>query len=659
MSSTAGRRRVLDAPSEQRTPEARRDGSRPATASPRPSRRGGLGAAPALALVAALALLLIAVANNEARDGAENADVLFWAGLSLIFFPIAFRLFSAGPTPAERLTLVVLLGLALYLVKVLHSPTGFTLHDELATWREVSDVLDSGRLLSDNPLVPGYGGYPGIEAVAAAIHDLTGLPIYEAGLILIGLARVGLIVALFLFFWRVTRSSRAAGIACAIYACNPSFLYFDSQFAYESLALVLAATLLLAVLRWTELDARGPVAAGLLGAIAVIGSGLAVTHHMTSFALVGFLVIWTSLVIGLDLRGEARARDSLGRFIRRRKLQDSPAIPTVVIAVPVVLWLLLVSLGSTVEELGGVFTGAFHAAGDLLTFGSGPKGVFDSKAGPADSTLARLTGFASVALLVVILPVGLWVTWRLRRTSPISLALALVAAMYPFALALRLTDEGSEISQRASEFLFVGLAFVVSILFVAMASRPSGGLRALARPSLAAALATVVFAGGVIVGESPATRQPGPYLVGAESRSLSPESYAAADFVSEHLPENSRMLVDRTNGMLMGSYGKQEPVFGSVGGVSVMRIFFSDRFDGVDQMLLTEKDIDYIVIDRRLGKSLPVAPYYFERSEPGAFEHTRPLSQESLTKFEFARGFSKIYDNGPIEIYDASVRREQ
>ena len=59
-------------------------------------------------------------------------------------------------------------------------------------------------------------------------------------------------VALFLFLERVTRSARAAGIGVAVYACNPSFLYFDSQFAYESLALTIAAALLLVAVRWSE-----------------------------------------------------------------------------------------------------------------------------------------------------------------------------------------------------------------------------------------------------------------------------------------------------------------------------------------------------------------------------------------------------------------------
>ena len=46
------------------------------------------------------------------------------------------------------------------------------------------------------------------------------------------------------------------------------------------------------------------------------------------------------------------------------------------------------------------------------------------------------------------------------------------------------------------------------------------------------AVALVVFLGGFIIGELPATRQPGPFLVGAEDRSVSPQGLAAARFAA-------------------------------------------------------------------------------------------------------------------------------
>ena len=74
--------------------------------------------------------------------------------------------------------------------------------------------------------------------ITAPLAQLADIGIFLSGTIVIGTARLVLMLALFLFLERVIGSARAAGIGVAIYACNPSFLYFDSQFGYESLALV-------------------------------------------------------------------------------------------------------------------------------------------------------------------------------------------------------------------------------------------------------------------------------------------------------------------------------------------------------------------------------------------------------------------------------------
>src|SRR5687768_12183211 len=55
---------------------------------------------PALSLLSAFALLLIALANNGARAGAAWSDVLFWAGLLLLFVPAAARLVAPEPERA-------------------------------------------------------------------------------------------------------------------------------------------------------------------------------------------------------------------------------------------------------------------------------------------------------------------------------------------------------------------------------------------------------------------------------------------------------------------------------------------------------------------------------------------------------------------------------
>src|SRR5690606_27480425 len=64
--------------------------------------RAGFGSAPALALAASCGLVVVALANNGAREGAAWAEPLFWLALAAIFAPIAWRLLSHAPSRRER-----------------------------------------------------------------------------------------------------------------------------------------------------------------------------------------------------------------------------------------------------------------------------------------------------------------------------------------------------------------------------------------------------------------------------------------------------------------------------------------------------------------------------------------------------------------------------
>ena len=66
---------------------------------------------------------------------------------------------------------------------------------------------------------------------------------------------------------------------------------------------------------------------------------------------------------------------------------------------------------------------------------------------------------ASIVPLLAVIPWGLLRTWRGKESNPLWKALAVAAAFFPITLLLRLTQAGTETSQRASEFVYVGLAF--------------------------------------------------------------------------------------------------------------------------------------------------------------------------------------------------------
>lgn len=604
-----------------------------------------LGAVPLLAFTSALGLLLIAFANDAARSGAGAAEPLFWLGLIVIYGPIAFRLLSTSSPRAERIGLVVLLSISLFLVKVLYAPNGFVFYDELGWWRATHDLLGTGHPTASNPLVVTTPGFPGLDLLTAPLVALGRLSIFHAGTLVVGVVRTAFMLALFLFFERATRSSRAAGIGVAIYAANPSFLYFNGQFAYESLALLIGVTLLLTTVRWTEARRRTG-AKSLVAAMALLSVTLAVTHHMTSYAILALLIGWAILAELQRLPGDDA----------ERSLLYTPALPAIMLGIAVSAWFAFVAGGVTITELSGQLTGAISSAIDLLFGGSGPKKPFEA-GGQANGWLARLIAVVSVLTLIAAIPFGVRKVWKSATKDALQGALALVAILYLATLGLRLTANGTEASQRASEFVFLGLAFLVALLIRDL-RKPTRTRRRLGLTAGLAVLVTVLFLGGFIVGEPPQGRQPGAFLVSAERRSVSAEGIAAAKFAAAELPPESRILVDHANAMLMGSYGGLDPVTRKIFGVPVSKVFIDPTFDPRVRRLIRRGHIDYIVVDRRLSHTPPVGGYYFTAEEPGAFSRTRPIPASDLKKFAHVPGLTKIYGNGTIAIYDtAGIRR--
>jgi hypothetical protein len=619
------------------------------------TRLTAFGTAGPLALLISIGLLMIAFGNNAARDESGQAPFLFWGGLIVIYAPVTLRMFSRSSSRTECIALSVLLGIGLYVVKVLYNPGGFIPHDEMATLRQTWELLQSGHYLSPNPIVQGYAGYPGLEAITAALTRITGLSVFVGGTVVIGAARLTLMLALFLFLERVSGSHRVAAIGIVVYVCNPSFLYFDAQFGYESLALPIGAALILLSLRWT-LGSSGEKKAnraGLLAALVVVAATLVLTHHLTSYGLLAFLLTW-ALVIAFD-------RSAIGRSVfppaKDWKLEPrglgGPALPAAILAALVALWLGLVAANVTSSELGSVFKESFESIVNLATGQSGSKQLFESGNGQSNTAIARLLGVASIIPLLLVIPFGLWRIWRRPGSTALWRALALVGALYPITLGLRLTQAGTETSQRASEFVFVGLAFLTGLLLAEL-QRPKDRWRRAAQPAGFVALATIVFLGGFIVGESPLTRQPGPYVVSGESRSVSPEALAASRFAANHLPPHSRILTDRVNATLLAAYGHLDPVVGQVNGIPVSRVFFSRTYDDEDQTVISEDAIDYIVVDRRFVETPPASGYYYEKDEPS---NGRPLSREAVQKFADLEGLERVYDDGAIAIYDTAALR--
>jgi hypothetical protein len=580
-----------------------------------------------LALAMGAGLMVVALADSMARDGTDGAQAVFWLGLLAIFVPAVGHAWR-GPPRVEAVVAVVMLGVSLYLVKVLHSPLEFTFHDEFSTLRTTLDIERFGSLFEPNPLIEVHPVYPGLELVSSALSSLTGLSAFAAGLVVIGVMRVALMAALFLVFEAVA-STRVAALGTVLYASNPNFVFFDSQWAYESFALPLALVVV-------ALAAQGRRSTWL--AVPVV-LALCVSHPLTSIAVIAFLAVWA----GVDTW---TARHSGGR--QRSELWILAATG----AAGLVLWVVFVARGLG-GYLGPVLGDAGNSFVDLLLGQAGSKRLFGG-AGVADTPIGeRLLGYAAVLLALAAVGFGVRLVWH--RLTPLAATLALTALVYPLSLPLRLTEAGTEISNRASEFVFVGVAVLGALALTEYGRGRRSAV--LAVPAVAA----VALVGGVIIGTAPWSRLPGEYEVVADESSVEPEGMAAASWARRELGPGNRIFTDRVNGLMMGSIGLQEPQVGEVDGRPLPKLLTAPLLDDDARFIVSADRIGYLVADRRIATAPPAVGFYFTRHEPGAYRHKRPIELDALVKWDLVCPVGRVFDSGHLIVYDTrrmSVRGE-
>ena len=187
--------------------------------------------------------------------------------------------------------------------------------------------------------------------------------------------------------------------------------------------------------------------------------------------------------------------------------------------------------------------------------------------------MAQFIGFASVVLILVGLPLGLRLITRHR--NPLSMMLFCLALLYPLTLVLRLTSAGTEMSSRASEFVFLGVAFVLALMVTEgpLDAIPGSLRRIRARLGRAttvpllgrtafAAYASVIFVGGLIVGWPPSAKLPATFQVGEPPRSIGPEGVEMSLDGSGALPPGHVGIGDMSDALLLASYGRQSPAPG-------------------------------------------------------------------------------------------------
>lgn len=590
------------------------------------------GLFPLLALTNASGLTLVSISYYLGQYGNFDLETPFLLGLLIIFVPNVLRLLSSSPTRLERMCLICTLGITFYLVAFMESPLHIGAFDAFLHWATADNLSRTGSLFGNNSMLPVSPYYPGLEIITNAISATTGLSTFYASIPLIVVSRLLMVMALFLFYEQITSSSRMAGIATLIYMINPHFLFFDSIYSYETLALPLAICILYILARYEQI---GGEQRWLIFTSWLVLLALTFTHHMTDFVFDGLLLLW--FAISFFAASARKTRIHLA----------SLAVFGIVLALA---YAFLVDGNPVWNYLSSYFKIAFTELGRIIT-GTGSSRPLFTSTGTAPSPIwDRLLMLGSVAIVAFALPFGLLTLWRLHRRSALPMLLGIFALAYPLTQAFRFTTFGPEIADRATAFLFLAIAYVLTILITHFWPTRTLNKRAVA---LVTCALSVILLGGVILDAGAGyTGLPGPYVVGADGRSVEPEGVNAALWAATYLGPDHRVGTDRTNQMLMSTYGDQHVVTEIGDFLDVSPLFYSTQFTADDQALLRAGKIQYIVVDLRLSTAVPALGFYFVTDEPEANHITTPISQSALTKFNTVPQLNRIFDSGNIVIYD-------
>jgi len=515
------------------------------------------------------------------------------------------------------------------------SPLHFSSFDEFLHWRTADDIARAGHLFSENSMLPVSPYYPGLEIVTNALSTISGLSTFYAAILVISAARLLMTLSLFMLYEQVTNSSRMAGIATIIYMTNPHFLLFDALFNYETLALPLATCMLYILARYQTLhkDHRWIMLAAYIVLLAVT-----ITHHMTDYVFDGLLILWT--VASLFQISSRQMRRNLLTIVLCGVLLS-------------LAYAFLLKGNPAWSYLSEYFGGAFNDLGHIITGTSTAKPLFVGPAGQQALVWDRLLMMASVALVAFSLPFGLLSLWQQHRHNALAVMFGIASLAYPITQMFRFTNFGSEITDRSAAFLFLPIAYVLTIFITHFWPTRKLSWKA---SSLITCAISVVFLGGVILEVGPAwSALPGPYLVVADARSVEPEGIQAASWALSHLGPNNRVATDRINQILMGTFGDQRVETALDDNVGISPVFFSSQFGPQEVAILRQARIRYLVVDLRLSTALPLEGFYFEPDEPAAFRLTRPISSVALTKFSTIPQINRVFDSGDIVIYDVGA----
>ncbi|HEX4723237.1 MAG TPA: hypothetical protein VH333_12025, partial [Pseudonocardiaceae bacterium] len=216
-----------------------------------------------------------------------------------------------------------------------------------------------------------------------------------------------------------------------------------------------------------------------------------------------------------------------------------------------------------------------------------------------------------------------------------------------------LIQSGAEGARRSWAFSYLGLAVLVAPAALAIWDRMRWPelWRTITTYVTAFALWATMLVGNVAAGLDESYRFPGPYVFGSDTRSLTPELLAAANWFEQHAGSGVRIVTDRFTGLGFVLDADSWTASPSAG-FPAYDLFFSATPPSAELVEeLASSDYRYLIIDKRVTTDVPAIGSYFEPDEQFADLDSHPMPAANIDRYATQPWTTRVFESDHYVIY--------
>jgi hypothetical protein len=242
-----------------------------------------------------------------------------------------------------------------------------------------------------------------------------------------------------------------------------------------------------------------------------------------------------------------------------------------------------------------------------------------------------------IPLILIFVLTGLYYLKNRRKLDEYTVAMAVFTVIFLMSLVGMVTSSFE--LYRFSTFGFTGVAFFIGV------SMDEFNKNKILKLLMVSAV-VILLIGGLSLGIA---QYRGGYSdnIRFGQQTITIDSISSAEWFEKYMGKYNTVASDHTTGAVFEYYGIQKAI-------TNREVFYPTQVDDDVLYNLRYNNASYVVTDQRITKYTAELHYYFSRDElnmNNSYGDNKPFPINLIKKFDNSTLFTKIYDNGNINIY--------